>query len=64
MTSSATRRRPPDAPGISFLAGDLPVHLIVLPLQARRNPPLSPVSERPERGIGAAELNRLVVADV
>jgi hypothetical protein len=47
-------------PVFSFMAGDLPIHLIVLPPQARRNPPLSPVSERPERGIGAAELGRLV----
>ena len=47
-------------PVVGFVAGDIPVHLIVLPPQARRNPPLSPISERPERGIDAAELSRLI----
>jgi len=49
-------------PVFEFIAGDIPVELIVLPHQARRNPPLSPVSERPERGIGVAELSRLIAA--
>lgn len=49
-------------PVFGFIAGGIPVHLIVLPHQARRNPPLSPVSGRPERGIGAAELSRLIAA--
>ncbi|MGB5736957.1 MAG: hypothetical protein WBM40_21195 [Thiohalocapsa sp.] len=50
-------------PVFRFMAGGIPLHLIVLPQHARRNPPLSPVSERPERGIGAAELGRLVAAE-
>lgn len=50
-------------PVFSFMAGELPVHLVLLPPQARRNPPLSPISERPERGIGVAELGRLVAAE-
>jgi len=36
------------------------VQLQVLPWQARREPPLDPVSERPERGIDAAELQALL----
>jgi hypothetical protein len=50
-------------PVFGFMAGDIPVELIVLPHQARRNPPLSPLSERPERGIGVAELNRLIASE-
>lgn len=50
-------------PVFRFMAGNIPVELIVLPFQARRNPPLSPVSERPERGIDATELRRLVTAE-
>jgi hypothetical protein len=50
-------------PVLAFVAGDVPVHLIVLPGQALRNPPLSPVSERPERGIGEGELVRLIEDD-
>ncbi|MGD8206719.1 MAG: hypothetical protein PVH47_01445 [Thiohalocapsa sp.] len=47
-------------PVFGFMAGDLPIRLVVLPKQARRNPPLSPVSERPDRGLGAADLDRLL----
>ncbi len=50
-------------PVLEFVAGDIPVHLQVLPLQARRQPPLDPVSERPERGIDVEELSALL-ADV
>jgi hypothetical protein len=50
-------------PVFGFMAGDIPIELVVLPHQARRNPPLSPVSERPERGIGVAELTRLIAAE-
>jgi len=33
---------------------------VVLPLGALRNPPLDPVSERPERGAGISEVVRLL----
>lgn len=47
-------------PVFGFIAGDIPVHLIVLPRRARRNPPLSPVSQRPDRGIDVTELSRRI----
>jgi len=47
-------------PAFRFLAGETPIELIVLPRQALRNPPLDPVTERPERGADIAELERLV----
>lgn len=50
-------------PVFGFVAGAIPVHLIVLPHQARRNPPLSSVSGRPERGIDVAELRRRIAAE-
>lgn len=46
----------------SFLAGDIPVELVVLPVRAQRNPPLDAVSERPDRGLDARELQRLLSA--
>lgn len=49
-------------PALALLAGGVPVELILLPRSARRNPPLSPVTERPERGLPTAELARLVAA--
>ncbi|MCG6939998.1 MAG: hypothetical protein LJE69_01955 [Thiohalocapsa sp.] len=50
-------------PVFEFVAGDIPVHLQVLPWQAQRQPPLDPVSERPERGIDADELLALLADD-
>lgn len=47
-------------PVFAFFAGEIPFELVVLPVAARRNPPLDPVSERPEKGAGAAELERLL----
>ncbi len=47
-------------PVLELVAGDIPVQLQVLPWQAQRQPPLDPVSERPERGIDAAELQALL----
>jgi hypothetical protein len=49
-------------PVFEFLAGDIPVHLQVLPWQAQRQPPLDAVTERPERGIDADELAALLDA--
>lgn len=47
-------------PIILFMAGDVPFELTVLPVQALRNPPLDPVTERPERGADIAEVERLL----
>jgi len=47
-------------PVFSFVAGETPFELIVLPIGSQRNPPLNPVSERPDRGAGAAEVERLL----
>jgi hypothetical protein len=47
-------------PVFEFIAGDIAVHLQVLPWQDQRQPPLDPVSERPERGIDAEELAGLL----
>jgi hypothetical protein len=47
-------------PVFEFVAGEIPVHLQVLPWQAQREPPLDPVSDRPERGIDTDELAALV----
>ena len=50
-------------PVLRFVAGDIPFELIVLPRQAIRNPPLDPVTERPERGADIVELERLLAGD-
>ena len=49
-------------PCFRFIAGDVSMELIVLPIQAYRNPPLSSVTERPERGVNAATLARLLAS--
>lgn len=46
-------------PAFRFVAGDIPVELVVLPVSALRHPPLDSVSERPEPGAGLAEVERL-----
>jgi hypothetical protein len=50
-------------PVLCFVAGDTPYELIVLPRPALRNPPLDPVTERPERGADMVELERLLNGD-
>lgn len=50
-------------PAFHFVAGGIPVELVVLPVNAQRSPPLDPVSERPEKGADLAEVERLVEAD-
>jgi hypothetical protein len=50
-------------PVFRFVAGDIPLELIVLPRAALRNPPLDPVTERPERGADSADLERLMAQD-
>jgi hypothetical protein len=47
-------------PVFTFIAGETPFELVVLPRGVIRNPPLDPVSERPEKGAGLAEVARLV----
>ena len=47
-------------PTFAFVAGEIPIELVVLPDRARRNPPLSSISERPERGLDAEDVERLV----
>lgn len=44
-----------------FVAGDVDIELISLPLWAWRNPPLNPVNERPELGLDAKKLAQLIV---
>ena len=47
-------------PVFRFFAGETPVELIVLPRSALRNPPLDPVTERPDRGADLKDLERLM----
>ncbi len=47
-------------PVFEFVAGDVPMALQVLPWRALRQPPLDPVSDRPERGLGVDELSALL----
>jgi hypothetical protein len=47
-------------PIFSFIAGETPFDLVVLPIGSRRNPPLSQIGERPDRGVGIAEITRLL----
>jgi len=55
--ADGTRR---NHPALRFVAGDIPVELMLLPLQARRHPPLDAVTERPERGAGIDAVRRLL----
>lgn len=50
-------------PALAFFAGNTPFDLIVLPRDARRNPPLDPVSERPEKGADVLWLERLLARE-
>jgi hypothetical protein len=47
-------------PAFAFVAGDIPFTLVVLPLHAMRNPPLNPVTERPERGANLEAVRKLL----
>lgn len=47
-------------PAFRFMAGDTPFELIVLPLRARRNPPLDPITERPCLGADLGEVERML----
>jgi hypothetical protein len=50
-------------PVLAFFAGETPFELVILPRVAARNPPLDSVSERPERGAGIAEVQRLLAQE-
>ena len=47
-------------PMFEFQAGETPFGLVVLPMQALRSPPFDPVTDRPERGAGIADVERMV----
>ncbi len=47
-------------PVLTFLAGGTPIELVILPTAARGNPPLDPISDRPQRGADAAAVSRLL----
>ena len=47
-------------PGYRFLAGDVPVLVLVFPRDGIRQAPLSPVDSKPMRRADLAELNRLL----
>jgi hypothetical protein len=47
-------------PSFAFVAGEVPIELVVLPARARHNPPLSAISERPERGLDTRALEALL----
>jgi hypothetical protein len=50
-------------PTLSFVAGDTSIELIVLPVHARRRPPLSALTERPERGLDLQGVRELLESD-
>ena len=47
-------------PVFTFVAGETPFELVVLPRGAIRNPPFDPVSDRPEKGAGLTEVACLI----
>ncbi|MBK5967857.1 hypothetical protein CCR91_03515 [Thiorhodovibrio winogradskyi] len=49
-----------DHPIVRFVAGAVPIQVDVLPPNARRNPPLDPVSNRPQRGASHSEVETLL----
>ncbi len=54
--ADGTRR---DHPLISFEVNGVRLELVVLPRLALRNPPLDPLTEQPERGLGTPEVRAL-----
>ncbi len=50
-------------PVFRFIAGDIPIELLALPSQALHNPPLSPVTERPDRGADIEQLRELLTTE-
>ena len=54
-------RRP--SPVFSFVAGDIPIELIVLRKQEQISPPFNPITDRPERGAGIGRLQELLAGE-
>lgn len=50
-------------PVVEFLAGPMPVRIAILPPKARQNPPLDPVTNRPERGASAKDIQTRLADD-
>jgi len=50
-------------PSLRFVAGGVPVELLVLSPRELRNPPLNPITERPDRGAGIRQLQSLLDAE-
>jgi hypothetical protein len=50
-------------PALRLQAHEVAVELVLLPLVDLRNPPLSPVTERPERGAGVEQVRALLDAE-
>lgn len=50
-------------PSFAFVAGEVPVELVVLPPRARHNPPLGTLSERPERGLDTRAVEALLAEE-
>lgn len=49
-------------PVLSFVAGGIPIRLSVLPVKARRHPPLDPVFNHPERGANRRDIEQQLAA--
>ncbi|NBC49850.1 MAG: hypothetical protein GVY22_18120 [Gammaproteobacteria bacterium] len=47
-------------PSFAFMAGEVPIELVVLPARDRQNPPLGAISERPERGLDTRAVEQLL----
>jgi len=50
-------------PAFRFIAGDIPIELLALPSLALRNPPLNPVTDKPDRGASTTQLHKLLNSD-
>lgn len=51
-------------PVVSFEVAGIPLELVILPRKAVRNPPLDPVTERPEKGAGSSELRAMLGREI
>ncbi|MGQ9658620.1 MAG: hypothetical protein ACUVT0_00700 [Thermochromatium sp.] len=51
-------------PVFRFLAGEIPFALIVLPPRTRRQPPLDPITNRPDLGADLAKVERMLNDEV
>jgi hypothetical protein len=51
-------------PAFGFLAGEVPFELIVLPVRARRQPPLDPITDRPNPGADLATVEQMLAKEL